>query len=249
MSVVAVCAGKGSPGTTFVAVNLAAALAERRDVLLVDLDPSGGDVAAYLGLDPRRGLYPLLQMSSTAPEGQALLKEAEERAGFAAVCGFPDPCTEAVVWRLPDVLRAARSTGRAVVADLGRVGDRTPIVAVEADRVLLVVRPDLVSVAGAERALRLLGSREFPLKRIVAIVSGLERGHPGDLAEVAGALGVPVVGSVPLHRRAARGALLSQAPVAKGRVPQAFRRLAAALEEPEAAPVEAPAPVALEATS
>lgn len=56
MNTIGVCSGKGSPGATFVAVNLAASLlAEDRDVLLIDLDPNGGDIAGYLGLDPRNG--------------------------------------------------------------------------------------------------------------------------------------------------------------------------------------------------
>lgn len=229
MSVVAICSGKGSPGATFVAVNLAAALASRERTVLLDLDPAGGDVAAYLGLDPRRGAYPLLQMNSSVQDSATLMNEAEERAGFSALCGFPDPCEGATVWRLSDLLRIARKSDHLVLADIGRVTDKTTVLAAGADTLILVVRPDLVSVAGAERALRLLKVRDFPIDRVKAVVSGLERRRPGDVAEVASALGIPVIGAVPLDRSAARKALTAQAPKPRGPLARAFQKLATTL--------------------
>lgn len=239
MTTLAFCSGKGSPGTTLVALNVAAALARTRETLLLDLDPSGGDVAAYLGLDPRRGLYPLLGTSSALPEPQTVLQEAEDRDGLAAMCGLPDLCSETMAWRLPDVLRAAKHTGRAVVADLGRVCDKAAMIAAEADRVLLVVRPDLVSVVGAERAIRLLEARGLSRERVSVIVSGLQRRRPADVAEVAGALRVPVVASLPFDRNAARRALVTQTPIAKGRLLRAFRELAARFADQDEAPAPA----------
>ena len=62
MSAVVVCSGKGSPGATFVAANLAAALSrvKEEEPLLLDLDPAGGDLCCYLGLDryPGRNVSP-----------------------------------------------------------------------------------------------------------------------------------------------------------------------------------------------
>lgn len=68
MTTIAVTSGKGSPGATFVAVNLAGAFARLgRDVALVDLDMSGGDIGAYLGLDPRKGLHALSLITGPRP--------------------------------------------------------------------------------------------------------------------------------------------------------------------------------------
>ena len=59
-NVIAVLSGKGAPGVTTIAIGLAAALGERRRrSVLVDADLRGGNVAAYLDLDPRRGLLAL----------------------------------------------------------------------------------------------------------------------------------------------------------------------------------------------
>jgi Mrp family chromosome partitioning ATPase len=236
MSVIAVCSGKGSPGATFVAVNLAAAMARAgEELLLLDLDPFGGDLCCYLGLDPRRGLYPLLRMEGGVPEAERLLTEAEERAGFLAVSGFPEPSELASSEVLAALSTAARSTGRIVLADLGRASEFTGPAAGMADRTILVARPDLVSVLGAERALRRLDAAGVNRHRIDVVISGVERRRPGDLAEVEEALRLPVVGSVPLDRQGARKALLEQAPVRTRRLRRAFDSLAGRMLRPQPA--------------
>jgi hypothetical protein len=61
---VVVTGGKSGPGATTLAVGLAGALAaEGKDVLLADLDPAGGEVAAHLPAEPHRGLLPLLSLT------------------------------------------------------------------------------------------------------------------------------------------------------------------------------------------
>jgi Flp pilus assembly CpaE family ATPase len=217
VSAIAICAGKGSPGASFVAVNLASTMAREQDVLLLDLDPSGGDVAAYLGLDPRRGMFPLMRLAGSSPTSVALLDEAERRHRLCVVGGFPDACSQTTADVLPSILQVARATKRLVIADIGRVSDTTARIAEVADLVLLVVRPDLVSVAGAERALRALTQ------------AGIERHRPADISEVATALRSPVLASLPLDRRAARTALIAQVSVAKGRITRAICDLATAI--------------------
>lgn len=236
MSVISVCSGKGSPGATFVAVNLAAAMARAgEETLLLDLDPSGGDLCCYLGLDPRRGLYPLLRLEGGVPEADRLLAEAEERAGFLAVSGFPEPCELASSQVLAVLANAARSTGRTVLTDLGRASEFVGPAVGMADRTILVVRPDLVSVLGAERALRQLDTAGVNRDRIDVVVSGVERRRPGDLAEVEEALRLSVLGSVPLDRRGSRKGLLEQAPVRTRRLRRAFDALAGLMLRPQPA--------------
>jgi len=199
VSAILVCSGKGSPGTTFVAVNLAAALARSDgETILLDLDPAGGDVCCYLGLDPRRGLYPLLRMEGGVSQGERLLAEAEERSGFSVLGGFPDASDLATPDVLRAALRAADGPDRTVVADIGRVSATTAPVAAEAELVLVVVRADLVSMLGAERALRHLEAADTSRERVRIVVSVHERRRPADRAEVGEALRLPVLGAVPL---------------------------------------------------
>lgn len=230
MSVIGICSGKGSPGATFVSVNLAGAMARAGDeVLLLDLDRSGGDVAAYLGLDPRRGLYPLLRMNGALSQPEMLLREAEKRNGLLCVGGMPEDAPVDVE-TLGDVLRVASDSGKVVIADLGRIDPQNFSLARQADLVLVVVRPDLVSVLGAERALRALRATCDP-KRLRAVVTEIERRRPGDVKEVADAIRVPVLGSVPLHRRAARWTIVSQTLADKGPLARAFSTLATAVRD------------------
>lgn len=229
MSAIVICSGKGSPGATFVAVNLTAALARaKQDAVLLDLDPAGGDLCCYLGLDPRRGLYPLLRMEGSVSGGSRLLAEAEERSGFRVVGGFPEPSELASPDVLASALAAASAPDRVIVADIGRVTTANAPIAAHPELVLLVVRADLVSVLGAERALRRLEAAGTDSERVRAVVSCHERRRPADLAEVGEALRLPIVGTVPVDRRGARKALIAQRPAATRRLSRAFDALSKA---------------------
>jgi Flp pilus assembly CpaE family ATPase len=230
LSAIVVCSGKGSPGATFVAANLAAAMARAdEEPILLDLDQAGGDLCCYLGLDPRRGLYPLLRMEGDISGTPRLLAEAEERIGFRVVGGFPGSSGLASAEVLTAALAAARASGGLVIADIGRVSETNAQVATGSDLVLLVVRADLVSVLGAERAVRQLEAAGTQRERTLLVVSGHERHRPADLGEVGEALRLPVLASVPLDRRGARKALVSQSPAATWRLRRSFDALSAAV--------------------
>jgi Flp pilus assembly CpaE family ATPase len=229
LSAIVVGSGKGSPGATFVAVNLTAALARaKQDAVLLDLDPAGGDLCCYLGLDPRRGLYPLLRMEGSVSGPSRLLAEAEERSGFRVVGGFPEASELASPHVLAAALAAPSAPDRVIVADIGRVATVNAPIAAQAELVLLVVRTDLVSVLGAERALKQLEAGGTDRERIRAVVSWHERRRPADLAEVGEALRLPIVGTVPVDRRGARKALIAQRPAATRRLSRAFDALSRA---------------------
>ena len=217
MSAIVVCSGKGSPGATFVAANLAASMARAgEEPLLLDLDPAGGDLGCYLGLDPRRGLYPLLRMEGLDRRVRSTPGRGGRTAGFRVVGGLPEPSDLASAEVLAGALSAARASGRTVIADLGRVCETNAQVAARADLVLLVVRADLVSVLGAQRAVRQLEAAGTPRDAIRVVVSGHERRRPADLAEVGEALRLPVLAAVPLDRRAPQGARVSEPGRARG---------------------------------
>jgi MinD-like ATPase involved in chromosome partitioning or flagellar assembly len=239
VSAIAVCAGKGSPGATFVAVNLAVAMARTHErVMLVDLDPSGGDIAAYLGLDPHRGLYPLLRMDRAVPEATAIAGEAEERFRVLTVGGFPVEASSESRDSLPDVMKRLHEWDGELVVDLGRVTGNSAQIAAHADLVLVVVRPDLVSVLGAERAMRALQDGGIAREMVKVIVSGADRRRPADVAEIATALKADVLAPLPFDRRAARRSLVAQTPVGKGKLVKAFCAIASTLAPADGA--EAP---------
>jgi len=168
-------------------------------------------------------------MEGSIPSTDWLLAEAEERFGFRVVGGFPESSGLASPEVLAAALAGARASDGLVIADIGRISETTAKVTAGSDLVLLVVRADLVSVLGAERAFRQLEAAGTPRERILLVVSGHERRRPADLGEVGEALRLPVLASVPLDRRGARKALVSESPAATRRLRRAFDDLSAAV--------------------
>jgi hypothetical protein len=202
-----------------------------RDPILMDLDSAGGDVCCYLGLDPRRGLFPLLRMDGHIPGTDRLLGEAETHAGIRVIGGFPQSSELASTGVLETALAAAQANNGLVIADIGRVSESTSPLATRADLVLAVVRADLVSVLGAERAVGHLEAAGIRRDVIGLVISCHERRRPADLVEVQDALRLPILASVPLDQRGARKALLEQRPVATRRLRRAFDELSFRVEK------------------
>ena len=128
MRLVAVTGGKGGPGATTLAVGLAGAWAAAgQSVLLVDLDPAGGDVAAHLPVaDMRRGVAPLLGSPGVPPGPTAVLAvvaQVSRRVGLLAGLARPDAAGllhRDVVHALLAAVRRIEGLGL-VVIDPGRL--------------------------------------------------------------------------------------------------------------------------------
>lgn len=230
-------AGKGAPGSTFVAINIAAAMATKnRQVVLVDLDLHGGDLAAYLGLDPRSGLHPLMRLEGKHPGLDTILGEAQKRAGVACIPGFPSAETSDLEM-FTSVFETLHRCEQIVIADVGRITPATAPIVSKAGGVLLVVRPDVVGVYAARRCIDTLKQASEEEPPLAAVVNGWEWKRSGDLAETVDALSIPVAGTIPFDRAEAHRALTNQRPLRKGKVMRAFRPMAAelfaALEEVE----------------
>lgn len=227
MTLVAVAGGKGSPGSTFVAMNLAAAMASRGvETLLLDLDTFGGDLAAFLGLNPRSGLYPLMRLEGKSPSFEAVIREAQSRDGVLCVGGFPtaeEADLEMVAWVLQEASEAPEKT---VIADLGRVAPTTAHLFLAADAILLAVRPDVVGVYAAQRGIHTLTEAGSNPTRIYAVVNGWRWRRSADLAETVDSLKVKVIGSIALDERESRRAVHDQRFLRGGSAFKAFRSLA-----------------------
>jgi MinD-like ATPase involved in chromosome partitioning or flagellar assembly len=198
--ILGVTGGKGGPGATVLAANLAIAMARMgKQCLLVDLDPTGGDIGAYLGperLDPKRGLLPLLKLERSAIACEAVKRESQEVApGLTVLLGSLRPAADLLAGRTADVLRSADRTTDVVVADLGRSVPSSPMLdgLSEVDGLFLAARPDLQGALAAERALSLIGNEASV--QVVAIK--VRRRRAADVAELSEALGRPIVASVP----------------------------------------------------
>ncbi len=217
MTAIAVVAGKAAPGATTIATALTLAFPE--PVLLVDADPAGGDVMP--GLLPGRattdtGLLSwlvatrhLAAMDATAVLAEHALSLPE--AGDAWVLpGLQGPGQAGVLasggWtRLATTVeRCGPVLNRAVIVDIGRLGDASgwPVIAA-CDVVLLVVRPTARSVQGAASATQLLRRRLGDLDRVRLVVSGAGPYAPDQVAGAVGFERADRVDRIPADPRAA----------------------------------------------
>jgi hypothetical protein len=214
MAVIVLASPGGSPGVTTTA--LALALTWPRNVILAECDPSGGAVLAGLW----RG-----QAASGGPGllRLALAAQRDPRAAAAAIreeaLPLADPPGERLVLPAPPGPAPARqittawpalaaafaAAGIDVIADIGRLDDTAPIAPLlaGADRVLLVCRPTIRQAAAAWPRLEALAKIRAADPAAALVLAGQGPYGADAPRTLAGALGVPVRGSLPSDPRAA----------------------------------------------
>ncbi|MFY1674040.1 hypothetical protein ACN27G_29490 [Plantactinospora sp. WMMB334] len=195
---IAVGSVKAAPGATTLALGLAA-LWPRPDCVVIECDPSGGDLWARFGHHPEPGLSGL----AAAPPWRGPIPESFRQrlsVGADAVLAIPGDGATAAVRTLVDksigTLRQA-ATSATVVLDVGRLDRGSPSIALAAaaDHVLLLAAPTL-----AEQAQ--VGARLPWLTRTLAgrlwLVRAGRGGH--NSYELSRDLNVSVIGTVPRGR-------------------------------------------------
>jgi cellulose biosynthesis protein BcsQ len=219
--IVCVTGGKGGPGATVLAANLALAWSRtQRSCLLVDLDPFGGDVGAYLDpalLDPRKGLLPLLKLERNGVSPEAVAREVQQvTPGLNVLLGSLRPACDLLSGRISEVLRSAHRIADVVVADLGRMAPESPSLPGlhAADHIVVAARPDLQGALAVERALSVM-EHQGP---VGIVATRVRRRRLADVTELSQALGRPITATFPElrvavavnSRRRARRALAVQ---------------------------------------
>lgn len=234
---VAVTAAKGSPGVTTTTLALAATWPSASGPVVLECDPSGGDLGSMFALGPEPGLVSLAAGARRTADRTELsdlvAANAQQVPGGLRIVPSPvggDAAAGAVeVLASSPALRARRtpSSGDAkaadappgnvpVLVDAGRLPARpTPgigraAVLAAADVVVLAVRNDLRGLLHATVSIDGLltaASAGQEPTRVRVVVIG--KGYP--LEEVGQALGLPVAGLLPIDERAA--AVLAGRPV------------------------------------
>jgi MinD-like ATPase involved in chromosome partitioning or flagellar assembly len=241
---VVVTGGKGGPGATTLAVGLAGAWAVgARRVLLVDLDPAGGDVAAHIAVGPIRGRGVAAVLAAAGSVGRVEPHAvAAEAIGVAAnlevLVGLPRADAAGLLRGEAGVavVQAARRVAgvEMVVVDAGRLlpgSVAAGLLGLSGAVGVLAVRADVPGALAAQRAL-LVAADATPI-RLVLVAVGVRRRLSGDVAELAAALEHPVSAVIPAWRRSLNRAVqMGQLPTA-GRLGRAYQRLAAALWPPD----------------
>lgn len=210
MAMYALISPGGSPGVTTTA--LALALTWPSPVILAECDPAGGAILAGLFAGHLQAPRGLLGFALDAGRGAGaiagdlagLLAPLDDSGGRMFLAGINDPRQApglALSW--PIIAPVLASQQADVIADCGRLdaGQAQPAsVLAEAMAVVMVMRPSLRQIAAAKPRIELAWSLLGGNGRLGVLLIG-ERGHSS--AEIARALGVPVVGSLPDDPRTA----------------------------------------------
>ncbi len=213
---IALCSVKGSPGVTTVALALAAHWpdAENTRRLVAEVDPSGGDLAARLGLSPTPGLATLAAAARRPRIAAVVWEHTQTLTGGARVLVAPpgDFHARAALHILAGapgdglLAAAAREPGVVVLADCGRVDPGSPAEAIARRAALLILVTGTGLDALAHSAARLQDLARWAPR------SGLLLTGDGYLTrDVERELGVPAIGRIP-HEPAAAAVLNGRRP-------------------------------------
>lgn len=218
-----------SAGLTTSALALAASWP--RKVLLAELDPDGGTIAAGRAANPDPGLKTLAAAGRHYLSAGLVTSNVQALPGGLEVLmspASPDRCVAALSALNPvglgETLRAI--PGSDVIADCGRIDSSSPALPVihQADAVIFLVRPTLVDIVGLRGRLETLELRPTTRAGIAVVKNG-----PNGIADVAAAFRLPVVGTLEWDPRAASA--LTEGRHLRGRckLMQAAERIAADL--------------------
>jgi MinD-like ATPase involved in chromosome partitioning or flagellar assembly len=204
---IAFASAKGSPGVTTAVTSLAATWPADRDLVVVEIDPAGGDLVVRFDLATEPGLVTLaaagrrqLGADTLMAHTQPFPVAAHEGQGSRHVLVAPVSAEQAgaSLGALRTGLAGALSALDVdVLVDCGRLDPSSPAydVAAGADLLVMVARPIVAEVHH-------LSSRLASLK--VSNASLLTVGEkPYSVAEVAHAVGTRALGTLPADARAA----------------------------------------------
>jgi MinD-like ATPase involved in chromosome partitioning or flagellar assembly len=204
MTWLALCSAKGSPGVTTLICALGAAWPVEREVVVLECDPAGGDLAARFGLSTRSGMTSLVLQARQDREQTDYRLHVQTLPGGLNVLVGPTG-TDSALTLDHELARSSAgfiSTETDVVIDCGRLvpnatGQARMIS--QAQRVILILRSDVPGMAHArwatERIRELTGFRP-------SVVTVGTNGYSA--SEVSQVIDVDILGTLPWDPRGAQ---------------------------------------------
>ena len=184
-----------SCGVTTLALSMAATWPSERRVLLAELDPAGGTLAAACGWPSEPSLVSLAAAARRGGDVEMVWQHCQALPAGAAVLAGPAASEHArrALGMLTELLHHLGALAADVFVDCGRLDPASPASAVvdSADLFLLAVRPCLADLHTLSAWLDAHPAEAKPC-RLVVIGNG-----PYPDAEIAEALGVEVVARMP----------------------------------------------------
>jgi pilus assembly protein CpaE len=196
--VIAVFSGKGGSGVSFLATNLAAAMSKA--TLLIDLNLQAGDVASFLGLEPRYSLADFVA-NRTRLDDSLISSLITQHSGGLALLAAPQEPHEAEdinPAHVAEILHLLGQKHECLVLDLPHTFDPITISAFDmADDILLVMTLDIPGIRSTKRALKVFERLGYPRGKIHVVVNRYSKGIDVELNKVEAHLNGQLIGLVP----------------------------------------------------
>lgn len=187
--VIAMVGAKGGSGVTFLATNLAYALArQNKRVAVLDLRLSFGDAAIYLGnTGAKTNLAELAQQYQRVDEAmlEASMAKVSERVHVLVAPATPELATEVTPVAIEKIIEVARRHYDFVVMDVSSTLDPVALKAINlANLVYLVVQLDIPNVRAAKSMGQYLRGHGCAPDKMQIVVNSYQRGAHFDLEDV-----------------------------------------------------------------
>ena len=196
-------AAKGGSGTTTLAVNVATILAEMApgNVAIADLDMVHGQVSAHLDIYGRSSTAQLAREDLTRQPAEVIAEAGKLHGSGLMVFGGPyrpDDAYDVGADQLGALLTALRSLYGTVVVDAGSMIDaRAGAIIDRADRVCLVVTPDIPALRTLRAALEMLSDMGGAANRAIFVINEIYPKTPITGEQIEEHVGVKVSMQVP----------------------------------------------------
>jgi pilus assembly protein CpaE len=202
--VISLFSSKGGTGKTFLACNLAAAIARisGQDTAVVDLDTALGDVFSYFGKEAGKPLQDLLALGEESDRAAIMGIGTKLRDSLWGYASPPDPAASSVSGEaMGKVIRALRRTFAYTVIDSAAQYTDPVLAAFDlSDSICLVSGLDVVGLRHLSLALQTLNSLGFPRERFHLVLNRADSKVGLQPAEVARVLKVKLDSLIPSSR-------------------------------------------------
>ncbi len=238
---ITVFSNKGGVGKTFVAVNLATALAlSGKRVLLLDLDfQAVHDMARMLNLAPRFALFNLLSEIEKTDDPEVIKKFVISHScglDFLPAVLQTKQIGHITAENIKPFFKKASMIYDYIIVDAGKSFSETMLTALDnSGLILLVVTPDILAVYQIKWCLELLQSLHFPLKMVHLVLNRAESRGGVAWQEVRTALACEIMARIPSDGKAVGMALNRGVPcivdAPKGPIADAFNKMVSDLKK------------------
>lgn len=169
---------KGGVGTTFLASNLGAVVAESAAVCVADMDFCKGDLGTYIDVEAPPLIATLIGRDGALDDDTIKRSVVRHKTGFDALCQPHDLTSLQQVSRddVTGLLQGLRKNFGLVIADLGSRVDVSTLTAIlSADMVVVVTTNTVPSLRNTRRLLKLIEELKIPSKAVHIVVNRFMR--------------------------------------------------------------------------